>query len=210
MALARMNGMSAPLLAPSSSSLIALWIRAARPQAPTPVTAAAAAIRSNNLGVASMNQQKFEAALKYFEEAAARRRARSRVARTNQAIALACSAAVRSGADAARSCGEGARATTRGPGTTWDCLQKSLGDAEAALAAFTRASELRPARRARALLRRPPGKSAPAVRHARSRSSSGRSSSIRSSSPRSSASRARSSARARPTTPRPTWIASRG
>ena len=42
----------------------------ARPQAPTPVAAAAGAIRSNNLGVASMNQQKFEVALKHFEDAA--------------------------------------------------------------------------------------------------------------------------------------------
>jgi Tfp pilus assembly protein PilF len=114
----------------------------ARAQAPTRVDASADAIRLNNLGVASMNQQKFEIALKHFQDAVARD-ASLRAAHTNQAIALLAlqryeparellDAAVKETPDAARA---------------WynlGLLQKSLGDADASVAAFTRASELAP------------------------------------------------------------------
>src|SRR5439155_4218081 len=59
---------------------------AARAQAPATVTAAPDAVRLNNLGVASMNQQKFEAALKYFQDASARDPGFA-LATVNQAIA---------------------------------------------------------------------------------------------------------------------------
>jgi tetratricopeptide (TPR) repeat protein len=115
---------------------------AAHPQAPTAVTAAAEAIRLNNLGVASMNQQKFEAALKYFEDAAAAD-ASLRTARTNQAIAdLALQRF-----DPARSLLEATVKEHPDDARAWynlGLLQKSLGDADASLAAFTRAAELRP------------------------------------------------------------------
>ena len=162
---------------------------AARPQAPTPVTAAAGAIRSNNLGVASMNQQKFEAALKHFEDAAAADALAAGRA-DEPGDRAPCPAALRSGADAARSRGEGAERRRAGlvqPGTAAEKPWRRRGGAGGVHARQRAAA----ARRARALLRRPPGQSAAAVRHARSRSSSGRSSSIRSSCPPSSASRAR-------------------
>ncbi len=115
---------------------------AARPQAPTAVTAAADAIRLNNLGVASMNQQRFEAALKYFEDAAAAD-ASLRVARTNQAIALLALQRF----DPARTLLEASAKEQPDDVRAWynlGLLQKSLGDADSSLAAFTRAAELRP------------------------------------------------------------------
>jgi len=115
---------------------------AARPQAPTPVKASADAIRLNNLGVASMNQQKFEAALKYFEDAAGADPS-LRVARTNQAIAQLALQRF----DPARTLLEAAVKEQPDDVRAWynlGLLQKSLGDAEASLAAFTRAAELRP------------------------------------------------------------------
>ncbi len=115
---------------------------AARPQAPTPVKASADAIRLNNLGVASMNQQKFEAALKYFEDAAGADPS-LRVARTNQAIAQLALQHF----DPARTLLESAVKEQADDARAWynlGLLQKSLGDAEASLAAFTRAAELRP------------------------------------------------------------------
>jgi tetratricopeptide (TPR) repeat protein len=114
----------------------------ARPQAPTPVKASADAIRLNNLGVASMNQQKFEAALKYFEDAAGADPS-LRVARTNQAIAQLALQRF----DPARTLLEAAVKEQPDDVRAWynlGLLQKSLGDAEASLAAFTRAAELRP------------------------------------------------------------------
>jgi hypothetical protein len=57
-------------------SIVALTLAPSLGQAPARVDAAAEAIRLNNLGVASMNQQKFEPALERFTAALARRRAR--------------------------------------------------------------------------------------------------------------------------------------
>jgi tetratricopeptide (TPR) repeat protein len=67
-------------------ALAVVTLDAARRQAPAVVTANADAVRLNNLGVASMNQQKFEAALKYFQDASAKD-ASFPLATVNEAIA---------------------------------------------------------------------------------------------------------------------------
>ena len=67
--------------------IVALALAPSLRQAPVPVDAAAEAIRLNNLGVASMNQQKFEPALERFVAALAADGS-LRAARVNQAIAL--------------------------------------------------------------------------------------------------------------------------
>ena len=105
-----------------------------RPLAPAESAAPAEAIRLNNLGVASMNQQKFEQGLQWFEKAAAAD-PKLVVARVNQAIALINLQRY----DPARALLEEvttASRRTRGPGTTSGLLQKSTGEAEAALASF--------------------------------------------------------------------------
>src|SRR5260221_4049189 len=111
---------------------------AARGQAPAVVTANADAVRLNNLGVASMNQQKFEAALKYFQDASARD-AGFAIATVNQAIA-----------DLALQRYEQAQALLEARVKADDhdargwynlgLLQKGLGNADASLAAFSRAA----------------------------------------------------------------------
>ena len=75
------------ILALSAIAIVDPGVVAARGQAPSTVNASADAVRLNNLGVASMNQQKFEIALKYFEDAAARDASFS-LAKVNQSIAL--------------------------------------------------------------------------------------------------------------------------
>jgi Tfp pilus assembly protein PilF len=116
---------------------------AARRQAPAVVTANADAVRLNNLGVASMNQQKFEAALKYFQDASARD-ASFPLAKVNEAIAdLALQRY-----EPAQALLEAAVKTDDKNARAWynlGLLQKGLGNADASLAAFARAAELAPA-----------------------------------------------------------------
>lgn len=114
----------------------------ARRQAPVRVTATAEAIRLNNLGVASMNQQKPEVALERFE-AAARADGSLVTARANQAIAM--SAIQRY--EPARQMLEGIVKAEPSHVRAWynlGLLARTLGDSDAALAAFTRATELAP------------------------------------------------------------------
>ena len=77
---------SSALLVLCAAAVIALSAAQA-PSSPASSSANAAAIRFNNLGVATMNQQKFEPALKYFEQAVAAD-ANLLTARVNEAIAL--------------------------------------------------------------------------------------------------------------------------
>src|SRR5262249_19164254 len=106
----------------------------ARGQAPAVVNASADAVRLNNLGVASMNQQKFEVALKYFQDAAARD-ASFGLAAVNQAIAdLALQRY-----EQAQSLLEAAVKADDRNARAWynlGLLQKGLGNADASLAAF--------------------------------------------------------------------------
>jgi Tfp pilus assembly protein PilF len=111
------------------------------PSRPTESSAAAEAIRLNNLGVASMSQQKFEQGLQWFEKAAAVDPALTS-ARINQAIALINLQKY----DAARELL--VQATTREPQNVqaWynlGLLQKSTGEAEGALASFQKATSIR-------------------------------------------------------------------
>ncbi len=112
-------------------------------QAPARVTASAEAIRLNNVGVAAMNQQKFEAALERFAAAATADGSLVQ-ARLNQAIAL--SALQRY--DEAQQILDALVKADASNAAVWynlGLLQKTLGDSDAALAAFRRAAELRPA-----------------------------------------------------------------
>ncbi len=111
-------------------------------QAPTTVTAAADAVRLNNLGVASMNQQKFEVALKYFQDASARDQSLT-AATVNQAVALL---ALQRYEPAQQVLEATVKADDRNVRAWYNLglLQKGLGNADAALAAFTRATELLP------------------------------------------------------------------
>src|SRR5262245_45555313 len=111
-------------------------------QAPTTVTAAADAVRLNNLGVASMNQQKFEVALKYFQDASARDQSLT-TATVNQAVAML---ALQRYEPAQQILEATVKADDRNVRAWYNLglLQKGLGNAEAALAAFTRATELLP------------------------------------------------------------------
>ncbi len=180
----------------------------ARRQAPARVAANADAITLNNLGVASMNQQKPEVALERFE-AAAKADPSLVAARVNQAIAMTALQryepaqqildARREGRPVQRPrlvqprpAGAHARRQRRGAG--------GLHARDGA----------RPHRPVRALFRRPDQQPGAAARQGDRRRSRARSSSIRSWSRPSSAWRARISAAGRPTTPRRTWIGSRG
>ncbi len=111
---------------------------------PRPAESAAPgeAIRLNNLGVASMNQQKFEQGLQWFEKAVAADPTLA-VARVNQAIALIGLQRY----DPARELL--VQATTSEPqnARAWynlGLLQKSTGDAEASLSSFEKAAALQP------------------------------------------------------------------
>ena len=112
------------------------------PSRPADSPANAAALRLNNLGVATMNQQKFEPALKYFEQAVAAD-ASLLTARVNEAIALInlqrYEPAKQLLTDATAAEAQNARA--------WynlGLLSKSTGDADQSLAAFDKAAALRP------------------------------------------------------------------
>ena len=116
---------------------------AALRQPPARVTASAAAIRLNNLGVASMNQQKPEAALERFE-AAAKADPTLAAARLNQAIAMTALQRY----DTAQQILDGLVKADASNVRAWynlGLLQRTLGDGDAALAAFTRVTELQPA-----------------------------------------------------------------
>ena len=131
------------VLLPLPAVLLLVTGTAALRQAPAPVSASPEAIRLNNLGVATMNQQKFEEALAYFEKAAAADGSLD-VARVNQAIALLALQRHEQAEELLNEAVEADGASAAG----WynlGLLHKSLGDAEAALAAFTRVTELQPA-----------------------------------------------------------------
>jgi tetratricopeptide (TPR) repeat protein len=118
-------------------------LRAAQaPSRPSPSTAKPDAIRLNNLGVASMNQQKFDPALQRFEEAVAADPAFV-TARVNQAIALASLQRYEPAREILQ------KVVEEDPGHAralynLGLLQKSTGDTEASLAAFERAAAARP------------------------------------------------------------------
>jgi Flp pilus assembly protein TadD len=120
-----------------------LMLRAAQaPSRPAESTAAAEAIRLNNLGVASMNQQKFEQALPYFEKAVAADPTLA-VGRVNQAIALINLQRY----DPARDLLMDATSKNPSDARAWynlGLLHKSTGDADASLAAFEKVASLRP------------------------------------------------------------------
>ena len=133
----------------SSLALLLCLIALARPplgasrgQAPPTVKADADAVRLNNLGVASMNQQKFEVALKYFQDALARDQSFS-LARVNQAVALL---ALQRYEPAQQLLEASVKADDRNARAWYNLglLQKGLGNADASLAAFNRAVELAP------------------------------------------------------------------
>ncbi len=115
---------------------------AARWQAPARVSSTAEAIALNNLGVASMNQQKPEAALERFE-AAAKADPALVAARVNQAIALSALQRYETAQQILDAIVKADPAHVR----AWynlGLLARTLGDSDAALAAFTRATELAP------------------------------------------------------------------
>ena len=115
----------------------------ARRQAPARVTATDEAIRLNNLGVASMNQQKPEVALERFE-AAATADASLVAARVNQAIAMTALQRYEPAQQILDAVVKADPTHVR----AWfnlGLLTRTLGDTDVALAAFTRATELAPA-----------------------------------------------------------------
>ena len=121
-----------------------LVLRAAQaPTRPTESAASAEAIRLNNLGVASMSQQKFEQSLRWFEKAAAADQ-QLMPARINQAVALINLQKYDAARELLLSATKGDQQNAR----AWynlGLLQKSTGEAEIALAAFQRAAAIRPA-----------------------------------------------------------------
>ncbi len=122
--------------------ICAVVLAAQGPRRPASSTANAEAIRLNNLGVATMNQQKFEPALKYFEQAAAVD-ASFGIAKVNQAIALINLQRF----DAARTLLEAAVKADPSNARAYynlGLLQKSTGEAEASLAAFQKVTSLKP------------------------------------------------------------------
>jgi Tfp pilus assembly protein PilF len=111
-------------------------------QAPLPVDAVAEAIRLNNLGVASMNQQKFEPALERFVAALAADGSLV-AARVNQAIALTALQRYEEARPLLDAVLKSDPASARG----WynlGLLLRTLGEGETALAAFERAAEIAP------------------------------------------------------------------
>lgn len=114
----------------------------ARLQAPARVTAGRDAIRLNNLGVASMNQQKFEEALERFTQAEA---ADASLVQANENRAIALTALQRY--EEAQAVLDGLVEADASNARAWynlGLIHKTLGGAEASLAAFQRAAELRP------------------------------------------------------------------
>jgi tetratricopeptide (TPR) repeat protein len=117
-------------------------MRGQAPSRPAESSAAIEAIRLNNLGVATMNQQKFDPALAYFEQAA-KADPGFLTARINQAIALASLQKY----DAARELLVEATGADPKNARAWynlGLLQKSTGEAEASLASFQKAAALAP------------------------------------------------------------------
>src|SRR5215208_3674936 len=131
------------LLAPFLILSAVIVIRASQaPSRPAESAAPAEAIRLTNLGVASMNQQKFEQGLQWFEKAAAADPTLV-VARVNQAIALINLQRYEPARELL------VAVTTGDPqnGRAWynlGLLQKSTGEAEASLASFQKAASVRP------------------------------------------------------------------
>ena len=115
----------------------------ARWQAPARVDATGEAIRLNNLGVAAMNQQKFEVALERFSDAGKADETLAQ-AKVNQSIALS---ALQRYEEAQAILDALAKTDESNPRVWYNLglLHKTLGDADASLAAFRRAAELRPA-----------------------------------------------------------------
>lgn len=137
-----MRRFPAILLPLTLCSLALLTPLAAVRQAPTSVSASPEAIRLNNLGVASMNQQKFEEALPRFEKALAADPSLA-IAQVNQAIALLALQRY----EEAQKALEAVIAKDETNVRAWynlGLLHKSLGNAEESLAAFERAAELQP------------------------------------------------------------------
>src|SRR5437870_5716765 len=117
--------------------LVTLCLLAA---APEQSSAAAEAARLNNLGVAYMNQQSFEKALKAFQDAAARD-PKLTSARLNQGIALLSLGRV----DAAKEFLEEAVKRDPQDGHAWynlGLLYKNTSNAQAAVDAFRRVTEI--------------------------------------------------------------------
>src|SRR5918993_3632208 len=131
------------LLAPFLILSAVIVIRASQaPPRPAESAAPAEAIRLINLGVASMNQQKFEQGLQWFEKAVAADPTLV-VARVNQAIALINLQRYEPARELL------AAVTTADPqnARAWynlGLLQKSTGEAEASLASFEKAASVRP------------------------------------------------------------------
>ena len=115
---------------------------AARRQAPARVTATDEAIRLNNLGVASMNQQKPEVALERFE-AAAKADSSLVAARVNQAIAMTALQRYEPAQQILEAVVKAEPSNVRA-GYNLGLLGRTLGQSDAALAAFTRTTELAP------------------------------------------------------------------
>lgn len=114
--------------------------RTASPQ--PPVDPVVEAVRLNNLGVAYMNQQRFEQALKLFEQASAKNPQLS-AARLNQGIALVNLQRT----DPARAILlEVSQREPENPRARYNLglLYKNAGEAEKALAAFTQVAQLDP------------------------------------------------------------------
>ena len=131
-----------PLLLVLALGTLVLRGGAQVPSRPTPSNASADAIRANNLGVASMSQQKFEQALEHFEHAAAADPAFP-TARLNQAIALINLQRY----DEARALLTALAEQDPQNARAWynlGLLQRSTGEADAALAAFQKTAVLRP------------------------------------------------------------------
>src|SRR5215213_3817576 len=132
------------LLAPFLILSAVIVIRASQaPSRPAESAAPAEAIRLTNLGVASMNQQKFEQGLQWFEKAAAADPTLV-VARVNEAIALINLQRYEPARELL------VAVTTADPqnARAWynlGLLQKSTGEAEASLASFQKAASSRPA-----------------------------------------------------------------
>jgi tetratricopeptide (TPR) repeat protein len=129
------------LLIASAAAVIALSAAQA-PSRPASSSANPAAIRLNNLGVATMNQQKFEPALKYFEQAVAAD-ANLLTARVNEAIALIN---LQRYEPAKQLLTEATAADPQNVRAWYNLglLSKSTGDAEQSLAAFDKAATLKP------------------------------------------------------------------
>jgi Tfp pilus assembly protein PilF len=140
---------SSPRLRLRAGLLVSLFLAAAQApglvagrQAPARVDASREAIRLNNLGVASMNQQRFEEALERFTAAEAADASLAQ-AKENRAVALAALQRY----DEAEAILEALVEADPSSARAWynlGLLHKTLGGADASLAAFQRAAELRP------------------------------------------------------------------